>query len=173
MISREKAEMLVQFMWEQPILEYMRSIGHPVHPISSINPRESVLTMWMEGGLIETTPVGSYAPHFIARDVKKRYLNVEAPDVLMSLSKLRLQQDRAKDVEKLILVESDYTNIIRYFKEMSELRVMENTFRERLLSELDICRTEMDSRLVLLYECPFSMIVVACVPDPLSVFFFL
>jgi hypothetical protein len=44
-------------MWEQPILEYLRSIGHSISPISS-DPRASVLTMWIEGGFIKNEPLG-------------------------------------------------------------------------------------------------------------------
>ena len=162
LITKEKADLLLKYLWEQPIIEYMRSIGHPVQSLSSMNPRDSVLAMWMEGGLIETRPSGGYAPYFIARDIKKRYLTVEAPDILESLGKLRVQQEKSKDVEKLILGEgSDFRHIPRYFKEMAELRVMESTFRDHLLSELDVSRAQMDSRYIVLNLCCHYFVLIS------------
>lgn len=56
-VTRDRAEKLLRTMWEQPILEYLRSIGHSISPIS-IDPRESVLTMWVEGGFVKNEPLG-------------------------------------------------------------------------------------------------------------------
>lgn len=145
-ISRENAESLVKLFWEQPILEYLRSIGHPAHSMSRMNPKDSVIAMWISGGFLTSQPPGGFTPYFIARDVKKRFLTVEPPEIHRKMEVIKMQVERAKDMERLLLSENGYSHIIRYFREVSELRRLENAFRDFLLSELDISRAEMDSR---------------------------
>ena len=145
-ISRESAETLLKLFWEQPILEYLRSIGHPAHSMSRVNPKDSVLAMWISGGFLTSQPPGGFTPYFIARNVKRRYLTEEHSEIKRKMDVIRMQVERAKDMERLLLSENGYGHIVRYFREVSELRLLENAFRDHLMSELDISRAEMDSR---------------------------
>ena len=43
-----------------------------------VNPRETIMKVWKEGGMVGN---GDFVPHFVAREVKKRYEWVTSPDV--------------------------------------------------------------------------------------------
>jgi hypothetical protein len=96
---------------------------------------------------------GGYVPCFIVREVKQRYLTAtNTPYETKSLDDLREQQNKMKRIEKTILNEAmDYTNVIRYCREISVLRNSENNFRDYFMSEIDICRSQNDSRYVFMY----------------------
>ena len=145
-ITMEIAEKVLGTFWETPILEYLRSTGHPVHPLSKIDPRKSVLTLWVEGGFISAVGSSDFVPHFIVREVKKRYaLSTLSKDIVSTLEKIGLQQEKVKRAEQSIMVDRDYRHVLRYLKELGDLRAMENKLRDVLVSELDIARAEKDS----------------------------
>ena len=145
-ITMEVAEKVLKCMWETPILEYLRSTGHPVHPLSKMDPRKSVLTLWVEGGFISAVGSSDFVPHFIVREVKKRYtLSTLSTDIVSTLEKIRLQQEKVKRAEQSLMVDRDYRHILKYFKELGDMRAMETKLRDVLVSELDISRAERDS----------------------------
>ena len=145
-ITMEVAEKVLTCMWETPVLEYLRSTGHPVHPLSKMDPRKSVLTLWIEGGFISAVGSSDFVPHFIVREVKKRYaLSTLSSDIVSTLERIRLQQEKVKRAEQSLMVDRDYRHILKYFKELGDLRAMENKLRDVLVSELDISRAEKDS----------------------------
>ena len=145
-ITLEIAERLLYCMWETPMLEYLRSTGHPVHPLSQLDPRKTLLSIWLEGGFISSVNSKDFVPHFIVREVKKRYLlSTLSMDIVSALEKIRLQQEKVKRSEQTIMTERDYRHILKYFKDLGDLRSMENKLRDVLVSELDIARAEKDS----------------------------
>ena len=145
-ITLDIAERLLYCMWETPLLEYLRSTGHPVHPLSQLDPRKSLLSIWLEGGFINSIGSKDFVPHFITREVKKRYLlSTLSKDIVSTLEKIRLQQEKVKRVEQTIMIDRDYRHILMFFKELGDLRSMENKLRDVLVSELDIARAEKDS----------------------------
>ena len=142
-ITLEIAEKLLYCMWETPMLEYLRSTGHPVHPLSQLDPRKTLLSIWLEGGFISSVNSKDFVPHFIVREVKKRYLlSTLSMDIVSALEKIRLQQEKVKRSEQTIMTERDYRHILKYFKDLGDLRSMENKLRDVLVSELDIARAE-------------------------------
>jgi len=140
-LDMDRVKEVLEVMWEGALFEYLKSIGQPSHSMF-LDPKETVLKIWREGGLMGT---GDFIPHFIAREVKKRYEWVTSPDVAVKLEKLREMQERTKKAEKHVLTGHDYTNVLDYFKKMSELRTEENSVREYVVGELGIARSRVDS----------------------------
>jgi hypothetical protein len=135
-------ETVLGYMWEGALWEYLHRIGHPIHS-TRVNPRRTVMEIWEKGGILSNGSL--FAPHFIAREVKKRNEWITSPDIQQRLEQIRNAQDSAKLAEKKIIAEHDYTNILSYFKEMAKLRSLENSVREYLISELEIARSRVDS----------------------------
>ena len=145
-ITVDVAEKVLGCLWETPLLEYLRSTGHPIHPLKNIEPRKAVLQLWVEGGFVLPVNATDFVPHFVAREVKRRYqLSTLSKDILSTLERIRLQQEKVKRAEATIMIDRDYRHILKYFKELGDLRSMENTLRDVLVSELDIARAEKDS----------------------------
>ena len=94
-----------------------------------------------------------FNPHFIAREVKKRYEGIKYDDISSRLDKLRRAQEAAKLAETKIIASHDYTNILTYFKKMYELRSMENEARDYLIGELEVSRGRLDSGTTLVSIC--------------------
>jgi hypothetical protein len=107
-----------------------------------IDPKITVYKVWETGGFIHGK---DFAPHFIAREVKKRNEWIQSEDIHERLQKLREAQEFAKQAERKIIAEHDYTNILLYFNQMHNLRTMETQMREFLISELEIARSRLDS----------------------------
>lgn len=134
---------ILGFMWEGALWEYLHSIGHPVRSVR-IDPKTTVLEIWQKGGFLGGS-TSNFAPHFIARETKRRNEWVTSPDIQQRLDKLIFAQDQAKAAEKKIISDHDYTNILSYFQHMSKLRNMEASVREYLISELEITRSRIDA----------------------------
>lgn len=141
-IDNSKVMKILGFMWEGALFEYLRMIGHPIYTIRT-DPKTVVMRLWESGGFFDQGD--SFVPHFIVREVKNRYEWVQSEDIRSRMDKLRLVQEGAKVAEKKVFAEHDYTNILKYFQQMSELRAMENTMREYLISELEVCRSRLHS----------------------------
>lgn len=118
------------------------STGHPVHSLV-LDPRHIIFQLWKKGGYLEGT--GKFTPHFIAREVRKRNEWVQSADIHERLKKLHEAQNKAKDAERKVISEHDYTNILHYFSEMSSLRKQETAMRDYLIGELEIARAKLDS----------------------------
>ncbi len=140
-LDMDQVKEVLDVMWEGALFEYLKTIGHPTHSMF-LDPKETVMKIWREGGLMGT---GDFIPHFIARKVKKRYEWVASPDIAIKLEKLREMQEHTKKAEKHVLTGHDYTNVLDYFKKMSELRNEENSVREYVVGELEIARSRLDS----------------------------
>lgn len=141
-MTEEKIHEIFNCMWEGALVEYLRSIGHPVHSLAT-NPKVSVMAIWQKGGMMGTR---TFTPHFIAREVKKRYDTKMDDDIINRLDSLRLQQENAKKAEKLVIQEHNYQRILGYFHEMATLRKEENEVREYLAGELTITRSRVKSQ---------------------------
>lgn len=139
----ERIRLILGFMWEGALWEYLHSIGHPVFNMR-IDPRDTIYEIWKEGGLLEGGH-GVFVPHFIVREVKKRNEWVQSEDIQQRLASIQEAQDKAKIAERRVISEHDYTNILAYFNQMSSLRRLENSIREYLASELEIARSRIDS----------------------------
>lgn len=137
-----KTHRILNFMWEGALWEYLHSLGHPVHPIT-IDPKVTILQLWQRGGLAGSEH--SFVPHFVAREVQKRYDWVQAKDIKERLDKLRELQEITKVAERKVISDHDYTQILNYFTRMAELRRYENSAREYFIQELEIARSRVDS----------------------------
>ena len=141
---------VLHFMWETPLWEYLHSTGHPVHSMRP-DPKNTVLELWENGGFLSGAK--GFNPHFISREVKKRYEGIKYDDISSRLDKLRQAQEAAKVAETKIIASHDYTNILTYFKKMYELRSMENEARDYLIGELEVSRGRLDSGASLISIC--------------------
>ena len=141
-LNEERVKRIFSFLWEGALWEYLHSIGHPVHSMA-IDPRITIFKLWESGGYLEG--IHNFVPHFIAREVKKRNEWVQSEDIQIRLDKLIQAQDAAKAAERKIIADHDYTNILQYFNQMSNLRSFEHSVREYLISELEIARSRIDS----------------------------
>lgn len=140
-VQQDKMLGLLDKMWEGALFEYLRSIGHPIHSMF-VDPKETVLRLWQTGGMLGES---LFIPHFVAREVKKRYEWVASPDVATRLEELRTMQEKAKTAEHVVLTGHDFTNILEYFKKMSDLRRYEDQVREYVVAELETSRARIDS----------------------------
>jgi hypothetical protein len=138
----DRTKHILSFMWEGALWEYLHSIGHPIHNMR-LDPRDTIYEIWKRGGLLDSNNV--FAPHFIAREVKKRNEWVQSDDIQKRLEALQEAQNKAKVAERKVISEHDYTNILDYFNMMSSLRRMETNVRDYLISELEISRSRIDS----------------------------
>lgn len=141
-LDEERTKRILGFMWEGALWEYLHSIGHPVHTMT-LDPKLTIMKIWEHGGFLEG--IHSFIPHFIAREVKQRNDWVLSEDIQIRLDKIQSAQDQAKLAERKIISDHDYTNILQYFNQMSNLRSLENSVREYLISELEIARSRIDS----------------------------
>ena len=141
-MTAEKVISLLSILWEGALFEYLRLIGHPVHTMFC-DPKETVLHLWQNGGLLEGT--ATFVPHFIVREVKKRYEWVKSADIAQRLDVLRDMQDKAKKAEQDVVSHHDYNNILGYFHKMGDLRKEENNTRDYIIGELEIARSRIDS----------------------------
>lgn len=137
----DKIRKVLSYCWEGALWEYLHCIGHPVHTML-LDPKLTVFKIWENGGFLDEK---EFAPHFIAREIKKRNEWIQSEDIHERLAKLAEAQELAKQAERRIIAEHDYTNILAYFKQMHNLRSMENTVREYFISELEIARSRNDS----------------------------
>ena len=140
-VQPDKMISLLDCMWEGALFEYLRCIGHPVHSMF-VDPKETVMTLWREGGMLG---VGTFVPHFVAREVKKRSEWAISPDIQGRLNEIVELQEKVKLAEKVVLTGHDYNNILDFFKKMSDLRRQETDFREYTVSEVETCRARLDS----------------------------
>lgn len=140
-VQSDRMVNLLSLMWEGALFEYLRCIGHNVHSMF-VDPRETVMALWEEGGMLGT---GTFVPHFVAREVKKRVDWAISPDVQGKLTELEKLQEEVKHAEKVVLTGHDYNNILDFFKKMSDLRRAESDFREYAVSEVETCRARIDS----------------------------
>ena len=73
-----KLNRVLSCLWEGAVFEYLRAIGHPVY--NELNdPRLTVAKIWQQGGILDTRT--AFVPHFVRREVKSRYANVQAEDI--------------------------------------------------------------------------------------------
>ena len=90
----ELVDKLMENMWEGPsyiysltylyihsltlslgaLIEYLRTIGHPVHT-QFTDPKITIHQVWHSGGIIQKQ--NAFTPHFVRREVKKRYAWVQ------------------------------------------------------------------------------------------------
>lgn len=140
-VQAERMLALLDLMWEGALFEYLRCVGHPIHSMF-VDPRETVLKLWEEGGMLG---VGTFIPHFVAREAKKRNEWVISPDIESRMTTLREMQEKVKHAEKVVLTGHDYNNILAYFKQMSDLRKYESDVREYTVSQLETARARLDS----------------------------
>mmetsp|Transcript_32415 Transcript_32415/g.44413 ORF Transcript_32415/g.44413 Transcript_32415/m.44413 type:complete len:608 (+) Transcript_32415:11-1834(+) len=145
-LDKEKVFNILKFMWEGPLWEYLQSTGHPIYSMRT-DPKYTIMQLWENGGFLEGA--NKFNPHFIAREVQSRYDWVQSEDIRCRLEKLRIAQEASKAAETKIIAEHDYTHILTYFKKMYELRNMENSFREYLITELEGIRGQIDSGLAI------------------------
>ena len=152
LVTPEMAETVVNFMWEFPIKEYLHSLGIPATSYSSIHPKKALIQLWVDGGMFFTgnNDTSNFTPYYMKREIKKRYkLSMFSDDIVLKLDKIRLQQERAKRAEETLRfageLRYDYTLVVAYLKETYELRKMENSLREVLVTELDTTRSQKDS----------------------------
>ena len=141
-ITEEKIHEIFNCMWEGALVEYLRSIGHPCHSLVA-NPKISVMAIWEKGGMMGSR---SFTPHFIAREVKKRYDWKMDDDIANRFDSLRSAQENAKKAEKLVIQEHNYQRILGYFHEMASLRKQETDVRDYLAGELTIARARIKSQ---------------------------
>jgi hypothetical protein len=142
--KEDKIKKILSIMWEGPLWEYLRCIGHPVSSSAS-NPRDTIMEVWKKGGLLGLT-TSAFTPHFLVREVKPRYLWIQSEDINSCMTKLNVLQENVKRAERLVMTDSDFTNVQCYFRDIAELRKYENEVREFLASELEICRAKVDSQ---------------------------
>ena len=140
-VQADRMLTLLDLMWEGALFEYLRCIGHPIHSMF-VDPRETVLKLWEEGGMLG---LGTFVPHFVAREVKKRNEWVISPDIETRMVQLREMQEVVKLAEKNVLTGHDFNNILHYFKKMNELRKYEADTREYTVSQLETARARLDS----------------------------
>ena len=133
---------LLDIMWEGAIFEYLRHIGHPVRSIFA-DPRATVKLIWEKGGIVDASNT-TFTPHFIVREVKKRYEWISSDDVKRKLDDLYIAQSKAKVAEREIISHHDYNNILAYFRHMKDLRNQENKLRDYILSEMETVRSRLD-----------------------------
>jgi hypothetical protein len=141
-LDPDRTRDLLEKLWEGAMFEYLRNIGHPAITMF-VDPRETILKIWKEGGMIGT---GDFIPHFVAREVKKRYEWVTSPDVEEKLIELREVQEKVKKTEKEMLTGHDFTYVLAYLKQMNQLRGLENSCREYVVGQLEIARSRVDSQ---------------------------
>jgi hypothetical protein len=141
-ISEERLKHILRYMWEGAMWEYLHSIGHPVHNML-LDPRNTIYELWEKGGFLDHT--GNFIPHFIVRQVKNRFDGVTSTDIQERLISISIAQEKAKIAERKVISEHDYTNILSYFKQMSNLRSLENSIRDYLIAELEIARSHIDT----------------------------
>jgi hypothetical protein len=141
-LDENRVKNILKYLWEGALWEYLHSIGHPIHTMV-IDPKITILKLWEHGGFLEGP--NSFVPHFISREVKRRNEWIQSEDIQARLAKIRDAQDSAKIAERKVVSEHDYTNILTYFNQMSNLRGLENNTREYLIAELEIARSRIDS----------------------------
>jgi hypothetical protein len=101
------------------------------------------MAIWEKGGMMGSR---SFTPHFIAREVKKRYDWKMDDDIANRFDSLRFAQENAKKAEKLVIQEHNYQRILGYFHEMASLRKQETEVRDYLAGELTIARARLKSQ---------------------------
>ena len=129
-INETKLQTVIDNIWEGAIHEYCACTGHP-QLTRRQNPRSWLLKLWTEGGFLMTNK--PFVPHYIRREVQKRYTWITAEDVLHRLRDLRNTQEKAKRAEREVVQEHDYSNILTYFNCMSELRREETEVRDYVM----------------------------------------
>ena len=145
-LNPERIQNILRFMWETPLWEYLHSTGHPVISMRP-DPKATIMELWENGGFLDGSK--GFNPHFVVREVKKRYEEVKSEDITSRLEKLRIVQEAVKKAETKILADHDYTNILTYFKKMYELRSLETATRDHLIGELEAARGRLDSGVTL------------------------
>lgn len=163
--SEEKVNSVFSVLWEGALFEYLRSIGHPVHTQYN-DPRQTLFNLWHVGGMLDAGK--TFVPHFVVREVKKRYTWIQGQDIMNRLDILREKQEKAKSAEKLIISEQNFAAILTYFQCNNDLRGQENLAREYFISELETARSNIDSQREIvkiaqdqLAECERQFITVA------------
>eukprot|EP01039_Chlorochromonas_danica_P004246 gene4246-4665_t len=141
-VNEERIRQILHFCYEGVIWEYLHSIGHPVFSIIT-EPREAVLLLWREGGLLEGEH--SFTPHFLPRHVLPRYKQSYSQDITEYLSKISLAEVSVKEMERKMMSQPDYQHILSYFKAMTSLRAVENSCRQSLIEEIEVLRSHRAS----------------------------
>lgn len=141
-LTGEKLAKLLENMWEAALWEYLRVIGHPCST-TFVDPKKTVLKIWKEGGILSGE--GTFVPHFLVREVKKRYEWIRSADIQKRLDSLREFTEGVKRHERNMVAESDFTHITKFLKNMKDLREKEEKLREYLIGELENARARLDS----------------------------
>ena len=144
-VDQDKVEKLFGIVWDGAVLEYLRSIGHPVST-EFLDPKLTLMNIWTYGDIIKSTK-SDFTPHFVVREVKKRYAWMTNHDILHRLDDLQVLQEKAKQAERKVIVDSDYTSILQYFQTMNDLRHNENLAREFFIAETEQARARVDAQL--------------------------
>ena len=140
-LSSPKLAQLLEGLWEGALWEYLRVIGHPSSTMF-VDPKKTIMKIWEQGGVLGGE--GSFVPHFLVREVKRRYEWIRAEDILTRLEKVRVLTERCKRAELDMVSQHDYTNIIKFLRLMQEVRTAEEKMREWLVGELENCRGRLD-----------------------------
>jgi hypothetical protein len=81
-----KLQKVLHVCWEGALFEYLRALGQPVYT-EFTDPRETVSAIWQKGGILDSRR--AFTPHFVRREIKKRYANVQAEDITSRFVHLR------------------------------------------------------------------------------------
>jgi hypothetical protein len=138
----ERTQDLLNKCWEGACFEYLKTVGHPAMTMF-LDPRETIIKIWRDGGLVGNE---DFVPHFVAREVKKRYEWVTSPDIEEKLVDLRQIQEKVKVTEKEMLTGSDFNYVLAFLKQMHQLRGLETAARDYVIGELEIARSRIDSQ---------------------------
>lgn len=140
-LSSAKLAQLLEGLWEGALWEYLRVIGHPSSTMF-VDPKKTIMKIWEQGGVLSGE--GSFVPHFLVREVKRRYEWIRGADIMTRLEKLRVVTERCKQAELDMVSQHDFTNIVKFLRLISEVRAGEEKMREWLIGELENCRARLD-----------------------------
>lgn len=130
---------ILTFIWEGILFEYLRCIGHPVSS-TQYQPRQFVISHWRNLNIEDKADSASFIPHFIKRELKDRSETVVSDDLQDEIDEIAELENQVKTREKGMKKGNDYRHILGYLHGVYSLRGKEESFRQKLLGEVDRLR---------------------------------
>jgi len=127
---------VLSFMWEGVITEYLKLIGKRVSNFRQ-DPRVAVLGAWLEDTRYAVKGFSRvYVPVTTKRsDIKRWQVHPTDKKVLGYLKALNNKEMVMKKMERA-LTSSDYRTVLIFYRIIAEVRLVEEKFREYMLSEI-------------------------------------
>ena len=122
-------------MWEGIIIEYLRRIGRKVSNFRE-DPRITVLRHWMQDERFQVKGFGRvYVPITSRRTEIEKWSQNKTLKVGSFLKAMREKEKIMKAMERKV-TNNDYRTTLIFYRTLSEIRVLEDKFRDYLLNEI-------------------------------------